>query len=248
MGRPISSCSTSGLPDIDGFAVLAEMRGIDQGTPVIMLTARGDVPSRVRGLDLGADDYLAKPFDFDELVARIRAQLRHSRQPQASVLECGDLHLDLKTRKAHRGDRTSDLTSREFALLEFLMRHEGQVLSRSQILGSVWGYGFDPQSNVVDVYVGYLRGKLDRAGEDTIIETVRGGGYRLRCRMTRKGVTPPLRLPLRRGEAAADAVVGLRGGDHRGRRGGRDVRHPVPAASRTSSTRAWPSSRPDTRK
>ena len=169
-----------GLPDIDGFAVLAQLRKTDQETPVIMLTARGDVPSRVRGLDLGADDYLPKPFDFDELVARIRAALRHSRQPQASILEAGDLHLDLKTRKAQRGGSSSDLTSREFALLEFLMRHEGQVLSRSQMLGSVWGYGFDPQSNVVDVYVGYLRGKLDRPGEDTIIETVRGGGYRLR--------------------------------------------------------------------
>lgn len=169
-----------GLPDIDGFAVLAELRKTDQKTPVIMLTARGDVPSRVRGLDLGADDYLPKPFDFDELVARIRASLRHSRQPQASLLGAGDLSLDLKTRKAERGNRRSDLTSREFALLEFLMRHEGQVLSRSQILGSVWGYGFDPQSNIVDVYVGYLRGKLDLPGEETIIETVRGGGYRLR--------------------------------------------------------------------
>jgi DNA-binding response OmpR family regulator len=169
-----------GLPDIDGFSVLSELRKIDQTTPVIVLTARGDVPSRVRGLDLGADDYLPKPFDFDELVARIRAQLRHSRQPESAVLEAEDLHLDLKTRIARRGDRTSDLTSREFALLEFLMRHEGQVLSRSQILGSVWGYGFDPQSNVVDVYVGYLRGKLDRPGEDTVIETVRGGGYRFR--------------------------------------------------------------------
>jgi DNA-binding response OmpR family regulator len=168
-----------GLPDIDGFEVLAEMRKSDQKTPIIMLTARGDVPSRVRGLDLGADDYLPKPFDFDELVARIRAQLRHHHQPQASVLQAGDLSLDLKTRKARRGERTTDLTSREFALLEFLMRHEGQVLSRSQILGGVWGYDFDPQSNVVDVYVGYLRGKLDRPEEDTIIETVRGGGYRL---------------------------------------------------------------------
>jgi two-component system, OmpR family, response regulator len=173
-----------GLPDIDGFSVLAELRKTDQTTPVIMLTARGDVPSRVRGLDLGADDYLPKPFDFDELVARIRAQLRHSRQPESAVLEVEDLHLDLKTRIARRGERSSDLTSREFALLEFLMRHEGQVLSRSQILCSVWGYGFDPQSNVVDVYVGYLRGKLDRPGEDTVIETVRGGGYRFRVPQT----------------------------------------------------------------
>jgi len=169
-----------GLPDMEGFDVLTELRKTDQQTPIIMLTARGDVPSRVRGLDLGADDYLPKPFDFDELIARIRAHLRHSRQPGAAVLETGDLHLDLKTRRATRGSRVTDLTSREFALLEFLMRHDGQVLSRSQILGSVWGYGFDPQSNVVDVYVGYLRGKLDRPEEETLIETVRGGGYRLR--------------------------------------------------------------------
>jgi len=169
-----------GLPDIDGFAVLSELRRTDQETPVIMLTARGDVPSRVRGLDLGADDYLAKPFDFDELVARIRAQLRHGSQSQAAVLQAGDLNLDLKTRRAERGEKSADLTSREFALLEFLMRHQGQVLSRSQILGSVWGYSFDPQSNVVDVYVGYLRSKLDRPGEPTIIETIRGGGYRLK--------------------------------------------------------------------
>jgi DNA-binding response OmpR family regulator len=169
-----------GLPDMDGFAVLTQIRQTDPETPIIMLTARGDVPSRVRGLDLGADDYLAKPFDFDELIARIRAQLRHGRQSQASVLQSGDLALDLKTRQARRGDKTSDLTSREFALLEFLMRHDGQVLSRSQILSSVWGYGFDPQSNVVDVYVGYLRGKVDRPGETSVIEAVRGGGYRLR--------------------------------------------------------------------
>jgi DNA-binding response OmpR family regulator len=169
-----------GLPDIDGFAVLAEVRKTDQTTPIIMLTARGDVPSRIRGLDLGADDYLGKPFDFEELVARIRAQLRHSRQPEASSLQVGDLHLDLKTRRAQRGSTANDLTSREFALLEFLMRHNGQVLSRSQILGGVWGYGFDPQSNVVDVYVGYVRGKVDRPGESSVIEAVRGGGYRLR--------------------------------------------------------------------
>lgn len=169
-----------GLPDIDGFQVLAEFRKVNQTTPVIMLTARGDVPSRVRGLDLGADDYLPKPFDFEELLARIRAQLRHVRQAQASVLQVGDVTLDLKTRQVTRGERRLDLTTREFALLEFLMRHAGQVLTRSQILNGVWGYGFDPQSNVVDVYVGYLRGKLDRPGEESLIETVRGGGYRLR--------------------------------------------------------------------
>lgn len=169
-----------GLPDKDGFEVLSELRKSDQTTPVIMLTARGDVPSRVRGLDLGADDYLPKPFDFEELLARMRAQLRHSRQSDSSVLQSGALQLDLKTRRAACGATKAELTSREFSLLEFLMRHDGQVLSRSQILSSVWGYSFDPQSNVVDVYIGYLRAKLDRPGEETIIETVRGGGYRLR--------------------------------------------------------------------
>jgi DNA-binding response OmpR family regulator len=169
-----------GLPDIDGFRVLEEVRKQDQRIPIIMLTARGDVPSRVRGLDLGADDYLPKPFDFDELLARVRAALRHARQPESAVLQSGDLVLDLKTRQVRRGGRAVELTSREFALLEFLLRHEGQVLTRSQLLNGVWGYDFDPQSNIVDVYVGYLRGKLGRTGEEPLIETVRGGGYRLR--------------------------------------------------------------------
>lgn len=171
-----------GLPDIDGFSALAEIRIVDQATPVIMLTARGDVGSRVRGLELGADDYLPKPFDFDELLARIRARLRQPRQPESFVLQSGDLQLDLRARRARRADRTVDLTSREFTLLEYLLRHEGQVLSRAQILNGVWGYDFDPGSNVVDVYVGYLRSKLDGDGEDSIVETVRGGGYRLRGR------------------------------------------------------------------
>jgi two-component system OmpR family response regulator len=170
-----------GLPDMDGFDVLAEIRKTDQTTPIIMLTARGDVPSRVKGLDLGADDYLPKPFDFDELVARIRAQLRHDRQEHGSVLQAGDLTLDLKARKAFRGERVFDLTSREFALLEFFLRHLGQVLTRSQLLNGVWGYDFDPQSNVVDVYVGYLRSKVDDPGPESLIETVRGGGYRFRA-------------------------------------------------------------------
>jgi DNA-binding response OmpR family regulator len=170
-----------GLPDIDGFLVLAEIRKTDRVTPIIMLTARGDVPSRVRGLDLGADDYLPKPFDFDELVARIRAQLRHDRQQQGSELRAGDLKLDLKTRQALVGERSVDLTSREFALLEFFLRHQGQVLTRSQLLNGVWGYDFDPRTNVVDVYVGYLRGKLDEPHAESLIETVRGGGYRFRA-------------------------------------------------------------------
>lgn len=169
-----------GLPDMDGFQVLEQVRKTDQATPIIMLTARGDVPSRVKGLDLGADDYLPKPFDFEELVARIRAQLRHDRQQHGSLLQAGELTLDLKARRATRGDHAVDLTSREFALLEFFLRHQGQVLTRPQILNGVWGYDYDPRTNVVDVYVGYLRGKLDLAQEESLIETVRGGGYRFR--------------------------------------------------------------------
>ncbi len=168
-----------GLPDRDGFEVLAELRTVDQTTPVIVLTARSDVASRVHGLDLGADDYLPKPFDFEELVARVRARLRSVRQPAAVTLEASGVLLDLRTRQAVREGRTVDLSSREFALLEFLMRHPGQVLTRAQILNSVWGYDFDPGSNVVDVYVGYLRNKLEDTDAD-VIETVRGGGYRFR--------------------------------------------------------------------
>lgn len=171
-----------GLPGIDGFAVLETLRRRDQVTPVIMLTARADIPSRVKGLDLGADDYLPKPFDFDELLARTRAHLRRQRQPRADILKAGDLTLDLKSRQAFRAGKAVDLTSREFMLLEFFLRHEGQVLTRSQLLNAVWGYDFDPQSNVVDVYVGYLRKKLDQPGHPSLIETVRGGGYRLRAR------------------------------------------------------------------
>lgn len=169
-----------GLPDRDGFSVLADVRTVDRSTPIIMLTAQGDVPSRVKGLDLGADDYLPKPFDFDELLARIRAQLRQTRQPASFLLAVGDLSLDLKTRQAMRGSILVELTTREFSLLEFLMRHPGQVVTRSQILNSVWGYDFDPGSNIVDVYVGYLRHKIDREEEESVVETVRGGGYRLR--------------------------------------------------------------------
>jgi DNA-binding response OmpR family regulator len=169
-----------GLPGKDGFEVLREIRARNQALPIIMLTARADVASRVKGLDLGADDYLPKPFDFDELLARVRAQLRHARQPASAELQTGDLTLDLRSRRVSRGGRGIDLTSREFSLLEFLLRHEGQVLSRAQMLNAVWGYDFDPQSNVVDVYVGYLRSKLDLPGDESAIETVRGGGYRLR--------------------------------------------------------------------
>ena len=165
------------LPDMDGFEVLARLRERGDETPVIVLTARSDVHDRVRGLNLGADDYLTKPFAFDELLARVRARLRPSSRPaaDAGVLEVSGLRLDVRTRRAEVDGDEAALTAREFALLETFMRHPGQVLSREQLLSQVWGYDFDPGTNVVDVYVGYLRKKIgDR------VETVRGIGYRLR--------------------------------------------------------------------
>ena len=167
-----------GLPDADGASLLAEMRARGDLTPVIILTARGEVADRVAGLNAGANDYLAKPFAFDELVARIRAALRSTEQPGAPELVAGDLRFDLLSKVATRGAKRIELSQREWTLLELFLRHPGQVLSRAQILSAVWDYSFDPGSNVVDVYVGYLRKKLDRPGEDSMIQTVRGAGYR----------------------------------------------------------------------
>lgn len=165
-----------GLPDRDGMDVLRELRETDTKTPVIILTARDGVAETVTGLESGADDYVPKPFQFEELLARIRVRLRDQRAPEPTVLRVGDAALDLRTRKVLVGDRSlEELTAREFALAETFFRHPGQVLSREQLLSHVWGYDYDPGSNVVDVYVGYLRKKL---GEGRI-STVRGMGYRL---------------------------------------------------------------------
>jgi DNA-binding response OmpR family regulator len=161
-----------GLPDLDGFEVLRRLRSENDSVPVIMLTARTSVGDVVAGLDGGANDYISKPFRFDELLARIRLRLRDAGQ-SAPV---GTLSLDLRTRRASVEGNTVDLSAREFALAEEFLRHPDQVLSREQLLSRVWGFDFDPGSNVVDVYVRYLRAKLG-AGR---IETVRGMGYRLR--------------------------------------------------------------------
>jgi DNA-binding response OmpR family regulator len=161
-----------GLPDMDGFDVLRAIRARGDRMPVVVLTARGGVPDRVEGLELGADDYLAKPFAFDELLARVRARLRAL---PTTVLRAGDVEIDLISRTVRSGDRAVELTAREFTLLETLMRHPGEALSRERLLSQVWGLDFDPRSNLVDVYVGYLRKKV---GED-LIQTVRGIGYRL---------------------------------------------------------------------
>jgi DNA-binding response OmpR family regulator len=160
-----------GLPDRDGFDVLTRNRSL----PVIILTARDGVTEKVQGLEGGADDYVTKPFSFEELLARVRVQLREDRTPEQTVLEVGNAALDLRTRRVHVADRDVELTAREFVLAETFFRHPGQVLSREQLLSRVWGYDYDPGSNIVDVYVGYLRKKI---GEDRI-STVRGMGYRL---------------------------------------------------------------------
>ncbi|MCD0452031.1 response regulator transcription factor [Actinocorallia sp. API 0066] len=165
-----------GLPGRDGLTVLRMLRDARVTLPVVILTARGGVADTVVGLESGADDYLAKPFAFEELLARIRLRLRPERAPEATVLTVGDLVLDLRTRRARAAGRTVELSSREFALAEFLCRHPDQVLTREQLLSHVWGFDFDPGSNVVDVYIRYLRRKLGASR----IETIRGTGYRLR--------------------------------------------------------------------
>jgi DNA-binding response OmpR family regulator len=165
-----------GLPGITGQEVLQRMRTRGEQMPVIILTARLGIEDTVAGLEGGADDYVCKPFRFEELLARVRVRLRDSGPAEVTTLRAGDLTLDLRTRRAAIGDRIVDLTAREFALLESLLRHAGQVMSREQLLSHVWGYDFDPGSNVVDVYVRYLRRKLG----DDVIDTVRGIGYRLR--------------------------------------------------------------------
>ena len=164
-----------GLPLKDGFEVLRDLRRGGSSLPVIVLTARSSVSDTVAGLEAGADDYLAKPFSFDELLARVRVRLRDEGSSEPTVLTVGDLALDLRTRQALVGSEAVNLSAREFALADVFFRHPGQVLSREQLLSHVWGYDFDPGSNIVDVYVGYLRKKLGRER----ITAVRGMGYRL---------------------------------------------------------------------
>lgn len=164
------------MPGLDGFQVLEQLRGSGSKLPVIMLTARVELQDTIAGLQGGADDYLGKPFFFDELLVRIRMRMRTEAEGAVDLeLVHGDLRLDVRTRRAHIGTHAVELSAREFALAEELVRHAGQVLSREQLLSRVWGYDFDPGSNIVDVYIGYLRQKF---GGD-LIETVRGVGYRL---------------------------------------------------------------------
>jgi len=165
------------LPGYDGFEVCRRLRASDVWSPTLMLTALDDVGDRVRGLDSGADDYLPKPFSFDELLARIRALIRRGSPPRPTVLTVGNLRLDPAERRVWRGEEELSLTAREFSMLELFMRHPGEVLSRFELLEHVWDDSYENRSNVIEVYVGYLREKLDRE----TIETVRGAGYRLRA-------------------------------------------------------------------
>lgn len=169
-----------GLPGKDGWAVLAELRGRGEQLPIIILTARDDVSDKVAGLEGGADDYVTKPFRFEELLARVRLRLRDRAYPTGKdemILKVANITLDLRSRQVKVGDRLVEISAREFALVETFLRHPGQVMSREQLLSHVWGYDYDPGSNIVDVYVGYLRRKL----RIDLIETVRGMGYRLKA-------------------------------------------------------------------
>ena len=185
-------CLDVNLPGIDGFETCRRLRADGVATPILMLTARDTVGDRVTGLDAGADDYLVKPFELDELFARIRALLRRSSYATASgaadgsggtdrdVLEFGDLRMNLATREVVRAGRQVELTRTEFTLLEMLLAHPRQVLTREQILKAVWGFDFEPSSNSLDVYVMYLRRKTEAGGEPRLVHTVRGVGYVLR--------------------------------------------------------------------
>jgi two-component system, OmpR family, response regulator len=175
-----------GLPGMDGLEVLAELRRSRVRMPVIVLTARNAADDVVAGLDGGADDYMSKPFRLAELLARVRLRLRPGAVPETFVLRNGDLRLDLRTRQIQADGVTADLSAREFALAEMFLRHPGQVLSREQLLSHVWGYDYDPASNVVDVYVRYLRHKIGAHR----IATVRGAGYRLVREDVAPGLTP----------------------------------------------------------
>jgi two-component system OmpR family response regulator len=168
------------LPGIDGFEVCARLRKDSVWSPVIMLTARDGVEDRIAGLDHGADDYLTKPFSFDELLARLRALARRGPVERPAVLSVGDLRLDPATRRVCRGEDEISLSAREFALLETFMRRPGEVLTRFHLLEHVWDYEYENRSNVVDSYVRYLRNKIDRPFGTHSVETVRGAGYRLR--------------------------------------------------------------------
>lgn len=169
------------LPKKDGVAVCRDLRGKNVNAPILMLTAKDSVEDKVAGLDSGADDYLVKPFAFSELLARIRALLRREVLPRVQQLQIGDLSLDPQTREAWRDGARMDLTAKEYAILEYFMRRPNVVVTRTMLGESVWDYEFDGISNIIDVYVRRIRRKIDREGQDSLIQTVRGAGYRMRA-------------------------------------------------------------------
>jgi DNA-binding response OmpR family regulator len=168
------------LPRKDGLAVCRDLRVKNINTPILILTAKDTLDDRVKGLDSGADDYQVKPFAFSELVARVRALMRREARPKSHKLRAGDLVMDTLSRETWRGERRIELTAKEYAMLEYFMRHQNMVLTRTMLEENVWDYAFDGASNVIDVYVRRLRRKLDDGEEGSLIETVRGAGYRLR--------------------------------------------------------------------
>ncbi|MFO7783772.1 MAG: winged helix-turn-helix domain-containing protein [Thermodesulfobacteriota bacterium] len=173
------------LPGMNGFSVLRELRGRKVTTPVLLLTVRATIEDKVLGLDSGADDYLTKPFAFQELLARVRALLRRRSEDRSALLQVADLTLDPARRIAHRGGETIELTTKEFALLEYFMRNRDRVLTRTMIAEHVWDYDFDSMTNVIDVYVNYLRKKIDKGRERKLIHTVRGSGYMMKLEQER---------------------------------------------------------------
>jgi DNA-binding response OmpR family regulator len=168
------------LPKKDGVTVCRNLRAESINTPILMLTARDTLDDRIKGLDSGADDYQVKPFAFSELLARVRALLRREALPKSQKLKAGDVVMDTLSRETWRGQRKLDLTTKEYSMLEYFMRHPNVVLSRTMLEENIWDYSFDGVSNIVDVYVRRLRRKLEEGGEPSIIETVRGAGYRLK--------------------------------------------------------------------
>ena len=168
------------MPKKDGFAVLREMRSVKNATPVLFLTARDSIEDRVRGLDLGGNDYLIKPFSFDELLARIRAMTRKTAGNASNIFPAADLTLDVSSRSCRRGEKDIALSAKEFSLLEYLMRNKGRVLTRDMIENNLWNYEYEGGTNAVDVYIRYLRKKMDDDFEPKLIHTVRGSGYVLR--------------------------------------------------------------------
>ncbi len=174
------------IPFIDGLSLLRKIRAKKIATPVLLLTAKDSIEDRVIGLDTGADDYLVKPFSFDELLARVRALLRRQKEKRDLILSVGDLQLDTLTREVKRGEKSIELTSKEYSMLEYFLRNKNRVLTRSQIAEHVWDYDFDYNSNIVEVYIRYLRRKIDEGFKNKLLHTIRGGGYMIKDKSAKK--------------------------------------------------------------